>query len=44
MHHQLPKLSRALRASSNLEIKRNLLLNPEDKLNLRIWRTKESKK
>lgn len=41
---QLPKLSRGMRAHTDLEIQRQLLTRPEDRLNLQIWRAKESKK
>lgn len=41
---QLPKLSRGMRAHTDLEIQRELFVRPEDRVNLQIWRTKESKK
>ncbi|XP_055382886.1 activating signal cointegrator 1 complex subunit 3 [Condylostylus longicornis] len=40
----LPRLSRALRANTDLEISRSLKLTSEEKINLKLWRSQTNKK
>lgn len=44
MSDELPRLSRALRAKTDLEIKRNIKISKDEQINLNLWRAKESKR